>query len=389
MESGDLKAIAFHLPQFHPTRLNDILWGPGFTEWTNVVRAKPLFEGHDQPKLPGFLGFYDLRCAEALEDQAGLARQAGIDAFCFYYYRFGSQRVLERPLQVFLDHPEIDIGFMYCWANEDWTRAWDGRSNERLLTQTYGPEAFDPLVADLVRAMADERYVRIAGRPVFLIYQVEQVPEAQDFVSRLRKALSDALEENVMVGAVFSHGFQPSMIDFLDFIVQFPPHRIPRQPGSRAILGAGDVDAFDPDRGDVFEPYDSVMDAALDANRWMRRMFLGVTPDWDNSPRRSREAHILVGSTPEKFQEWTASAGRATLTRAAAGVIPAPVLFVNAWNEWAEGAFLEPSRRYGTTYLDAFSSGLDDARTLNFHREAEMSDCAATDTHSNSRKVAP
>lgn len=363
MVPSDLKAIAFHLPQFHPTRLNDALWGPGFTEWTNVVRAKPLFEGHDQPKLPGFLGFYDLRCAEALEDQAGLARQAGLDAFCFYYYRFGSQRVLERPLQVFLDHPEIDIGFMYCWANEDWTRAWDGRSNERLLTQTYGLEAFEPLVTDLVRAMADERYVRINGRPVFLIYQVEQVPEAQDFVTRLRKALSDALEESVMIGAVYSHGFQPVMLDYLDFVVQFPPHRMARQPGSRTLLRAGDVDAFDPQRGDVFEPYDSVVTAALDPERWLPRMFLGVTPDWDNSPRRSREAHVLVGSTSERFREWTARAARATLARAVAGVVPAPLLFVNAWNEWAEGAFLEPSHSRGMAYLEAFSRGLYDGFT--------------------------
>lgn len=356
-----VKPIAFYLPQFHPIRLNDEWWGPGFTEWTNVTQAKPLFDGHFQPRLPGAMGFYDLRCAEVMEEQASLARSYGIEAFCFYYYRFNSQRVLERPVDMFLNHPEIDISFLYCWANEPWTRAWDGRSDDTLLDQDYGDVAFEGLVLDLCRAMADPRYMRIGGKPAFLIYQLEQVPDAAQFVERLRTRLHDELQEDVTIGCVFSHGLRPEMMEWVDFTTQFPPHRFPRDGRKRKLVDPETVNPYKPERADYFEAYSDISEAALGCARVFPRMFLGVTPDWDNSARRPREAHVVVGSTPELFQDWSQQAAQMTLEHAADGVVPDTVMFVNAWNEWAEGAMLEPSLEKGSAYLEAFQSGIQAA----------------------------
>lgn len=356
--------VAFHLPQFHPTRINDANWGPGFTEWINVAKARPLFPDHKQPKLPGALSFYDLRCPEALHEQAELARLAGVDAFCFYYYRFGSQRVLERPLDNMLAHPEIDIDFLYCWANEPWTKAWDGRSDHVLLPQTYGEEAAEGLIDDLGRAMADPRYLRVNGRPVFIIYQVDHLPEAAKFVAKVYEGVTRKVGAAPLVGAVYSHGFKSDMLAFLDFVVQFPPHRMPRNQGFRVLLEGDKVGAYDLTRNDYFEPYESVAATALNHCDDVERMVLGVTPDWDNSARRTSGAHVLIGSTPESFRSWTQEAAFKTLTKFKAGGIPAPLLFVNAWNEWGEGAMLEPSHELGDAYLRALHDGLADGVEL-------------------------
>jgi len=350
--------IAFYLPQFHPIAFNDANWGPGFTEWTNVARARPLFPGHFQPRLPGALGFYDLRCSEVIEEQANYARAYGVDAFCFYYYRFGPQRLLDRPLEAFLSHPEIRMPFMYCWANEPWTRAWDGRSGETLIQQTYDEVTLNGLTEDLGRAMVDERYLRVNGKPLFLIYQIEHVPKAAEFVENLRARLREKLDLDILIGAVFSHGFKSEMMNWLDCVVQFPPHRIPRTPESRVIVPTEQLAVTDPDRSDYFEPYESVIAACLRHARDVPQMCLGVCPDWDNSPRRRREAHVLLGSTPDLFQAWTEDAVIETIKNYETGRTMAPLLFINSWNEWGEGAMLEPSEKFGTAYLEAFQAGL-------------------------------
>lgn len=359
MESPKPTVVAFHLPQFHPTRINDANWGPGFSEWTNVVKAQPLFPGHQQPKLPGMLSFYDLRCPEALQEQAEVARLARVDAFCFYYYRFGAQRALERPLNNMLAYPEIDIDFLYCWANEPWTRAWDGRSDEVLLAQTYGNETAGALIEDLSRAMADPRYLRVDGRPVFMVYQIELLPHPAEFVASIVNGVTRRLGVAPMMGAVFSPGFKNDMLAYLDFVVQFPPHRIPRHPGTRVLIDGARVGAYDLTRGDRFEPYESVIATALDHGASIDKLILGVTPDWDNSARRATEAHVLIGSTPQLFREWTEEASFKTLVRFAEKTIPAPLLFVNAWNEWGEGAMLEPSLAMGDAYMRALREGVE------------------------------
>ena len=174
---SDLRLIAFYLPQYHPIPENDEWWGKGFTDWRNVARAKPLFRGHPQPHLPGELGCYDLRDSRARAAQAALAREHGISGFCYYHYWFSGKRLLERPFQEVLSSRKPDFPFCLCWANENWTRAWDGRNQEIIVEQTYSHEDDRAHIRTLVPAFRDDRYIRIHGKPLFLVYRAEDLPE--------------------------------------------------------------------------------------------------------------------------------------------------------------------------------------------------------------------
>ncbi|WP_440658023.1 glycosyltransferase WbsX family protein [Ensifer adhaerens] len=353
----DVKPIAFYLPQFYPNAVNDINWGQGFSEWRSVVKAKPLFEGHFQPRLPGALGFYDLRSQEVFEEQADLARAAGVFGFCFYYYRMGNRRLLERPLHAYLEAGRPDFPFMYCWANESWTRAWDGKSDDLLLEQVYDETTKRGLIADLVEATQDSRYIRIKDKPFVLIYQVERIPDRKLWLEELRQEIWSRTGQEVTIGCVFSPGLKLEMLQDVDSVVQFPPHRVPRD-GSRKLLDAETIGPFDTSRGDYFEPYDAIIEAALTRVKGFDRMYPGVTPDWDNSPRRSKNAHVVIGSTPAKFESWVRRASDVSREKFQAAKIDAPLLFVNAWNEWAEGAVLEPTELLGSAYLSALTHGI-------------------------------
>lgn len=357
-----LRAICFYLPQFHPTDFNDKNWGPGFTEWTNVARGRPRFLGHYQPKIPGELGFYDLRRRDIFRHQVQLANSYGIYGFCFYYYRFGSDRELDKPITSLLSRPVPFVPFLYCWANESWTRAWDGRSDDVIRSQTYDDATINGVIDDLVFATKDERYIRIDGRPVFLIYQLEHMPSPlNDWLSDFRTRVRTKIGCDILLGAVYSHGFTTQMASIVDFVVQFPPHRIPRTL-KRTLIDAKDIDPYDPSLEDYFESYDSIVRASLEGLDLIPNMAPGICPDWDNSARRSRKAHIVVGSTPDKFMNWTREAGRRAIQRADDNQIPYPLLFVNAWNEWAEGAVLEPTWDQGRSYLEAIRDGMREAQ---------------------------
>ena len=350
-------ALAFYLPQFHPTPENDLNWGKGFTEWTNVTRSLPRFEGHYQPKLPTELGFYDLRLPEIMTQQAELAAIYGIKGFCFYYYRFGAKRMLDTPLRIYRDNLKAEMPYCYCWANESWTRAWDGKTSEVLFEQTYGNETFNGIVNDLTSAISDDRYIRIGGRPVFLVYQAAKIPEPKSFISRLREALHQKTKTNFLIGTVYSPDFQESLMDVVDFVVQFPPHRIPRS-WSRVTIPRNEVNPYQVEREDYYESYDEIISGALKSCSLLSRMFPGVCPDWDNSARRQRNATTVIGSTPEKFSDWVKKAAHISQRKFQSNDLPLPLIFVNAWNEWAEGATLEPSDRYGRAYLEALHAGL-------------------------------
>ena len=355
--SKKLKTIAFYLPQFHPTPENDANWGEGFTEWTNVVKARPRFPEHFQPRLPGKLGFYDLRIPEIMTEQTKLAEKYGISGFCFYYYRFGDKRVLDLPLKSYLNNNEANLPFCYCWANESWTRAWDGKTSDVLFQQDYDEVTLTGYVRDIIQAFSDERYITIEGKPVLIIYQVAELSNPEIIIKDIRRRIKENSGKDVLIGSVFSHNFKLEMLSFLDFVVQFPPHRIPRQT-PRVTIKRKDMHPYEPEREDYYEAYDEVIKSALKGPSLTKKMWLGVCPDWDNTSRRQRNATTLVGSTPEKFFEWTTKAAQLTREGYATESIPAPVLFVNAWNEWAEGAVLEPTEKFGYSYLEAFKRGI-------------------------------
>ena len=355
---------AFYLPQFHPTCENDAWWGKGYTEWTAVTRARPAFAGHLQPFLPSDLGFYDLRVPETMGEQWRLAQGAGIDAFCVYHYWFddgsaGGRRILEKPLDTLLARPDVPFRYYLCWANEAWRRNWDGLSGEILLDQSYGPGFEEKLVASTLPHFADPRYARPDGtRPRFVVYRPTDLPDPAGSVARLRAAWAAAGHPEVELGAVLFHVEGESPVDpaLFDFWVEMPPHGLvgPKDylaGGPNGTLPALCVAA---DFEGLIYDYDAVIAASL-ARRFDKglrgRVIAGVMPSWDNSARRGRAAHIAHGANPLRFEKWL----RGLAERRLAGSYREE-LFVNAWNEWAEKAVLEPSVQYGRSYLDALAS---------------------------------
>ena len=350
---------AFYLPQFHPIPENDAWWGKGFTEWIAVTRARPNFSGHVHPFLPGELGFYDLRVPEVMGEQWRLASAAGIDAFCVYHYWFDGRRVLEKPLDLLLERPDVPFRYYLCWANEAWRRNWDGLSGEILVDQTYGPGFEAALAASTLPHFADPRYARPDGaRPRFLIYRPTDLPDPAASVARLRAAWAEAGHPEVELGAVLFHveGASKVAADLFDFWVEMPPHGLVTP---KDYLAGGPRETppelgVVPDFDGLIYDYEAVIAASL-ARRFAPglegRVIAGVMPSWDNTARRRRAAHLAYGANPLRFEKWL----RGLAERRLPGSYRQE-LFVNAWNEWAEKAVLEPSQQYGRAYLDALAA---------------------------------
>jgi lipopolysaccharide biosynthesis protein len=358
-----VRAIAFYLPQFHPIPENDEWWGRGFTEWTNVAKAKPLFRGHYQPHLPADLGFYDLRLPDAREAQARLARDYAIEGFCYYHYWFNGKRLLERPFDEVLASGKPDLPFCLCWANENWTRVWDGGEKQILMQQHYCIEDDKAHFRALIPAFKDPRYIRIDDRPLFLVYRAEALPDARATTElwraeAKRAGLGDMYLARVENYESVKQGANPRSMGF-DAEVEFPPFSWP----IGCALGRGLCDPIYRAVGlqpkayaeHLVIPYRSMMHGLLNRPQpgWVR--FLGVTPSWDNSPRRRIRATMFPGSTPKLYGQWLSEVVDRTARR-----YPGEerIVFINAWNEWAEGNHLEPDMEWGLQYLEATREAL-------------------------------
>lgn len=342
------KLIAFYLPQFHAITENDRWWGEGFTEWTNVAKSLPLFPGHYQPRMPGALGFYDLANPEVLRRQAELARRYGIYGFCFHHYWFGGHRLLERPLENLLADQSIDLPFCINWANESWTRRWDGRENEILIAQSHSAED-DLAFAQSIRPLFDDpRYIRVAGRPLLSLYRPGLFPDARATVERWREYFEKHGEKPLIV-MVQGFDFDPRLFG-MDGAIGFPPWGVP-EPVPSSPVRKMFHSSF---HGEV-QSYEQL---ALNAQAYWPegfRFYPGVCPSWDNTARRGAQATVVTGSTPDLYGKWLETAVRSVQVRN----IPAEQLvFINAWNEWAESAYLEPDRHFGFAYLAATARAL-------------------------------
>ena len=349
-----LRALAFYLPQFHPIPENDAWWGKGFTEWTNVTRAQPQFVGHHQPRLPGELGFYDLRLPEIQAEQIRLARQYGIYGFCYHYYWFGGKRLLDRPLRQVLADPSLDLPFCLCWANENWTRRWDGEDQEILIGQQHSPADDLAFIRALVPVFRDPRYIQVDGKPLLLVYRPQILPDPAATVARWRQELADQGEPGLFLAAVqsFRDALGPDDTLF-DALVEFPPHGVPRVPVNAVQL-------LNPRfRGELLDYAACVAAAEAQVDPpGGKLVFPGVMTAWDNTARRQDQATIFAHASPAAYGRWLTACCRRALAQ------PAPdrrLVFINAWNEWAEGSYLEPDRRYGYAYLHATRDALLDA----------------------------
>jgi hypothetical protein len=346
MPNGQLNApqlVAFYLPQFYPIAENDAAWGKGFTEWTHVAGARPLFPGHYQPHIPADLGFYDLRLPETRLAQATLARRYGISAFCYYHYWMGGRRLLERPFDEVLESGEPDFPFCLCWANDSWTGVWYGKPNSRIVEQTY-PGADDHLrhMDWLATAFHDGRYLRIGGKPLFMVFKPQSIPCLPKTLHQWReRAELNGLPGLHLVAVRFYNDPWDSVAAGFDASVTF---RVPPVPAEfdRAI-----------DRSMPWVVHhEAVKDLLVGPGRLGQLDYPCVGPNWDNTPRCGTRGIVLHDSRPEHFAHSLQQAkGRLEL-------LPAEhqLCFIKSWNEWAEGNHLEPDRRFGTTWLEAVRS---------------------------------
>jgi hypothetical protein len=369
-----VEVIAFYLPQFHPIAENDEWWGAGFTEWRSVVQGRPLFRGHWQPHLPADLGFVDLRCREALHAQARLALSYGVTGFAVYHYWFHGRRLLQRPLEALLEDLEWPGRFCICWANESWSRVWDGREHEVLIRQDYSAADDAQHALYLARVMSDTRYIRLDGRPLFLLYRPAAHPDLPRFTHLLREAVSRSLGKDPLVFGVrtgFDGTRTPAWRAMVDGVVGFQPNRLDFVLADRSSWLKDRVQGVLP--GHIYQwlkrrattakrvDYAGMTQGIADAwdiEAGTALEYPCVFPNWDNTPRRATPI-VIQSAGPEEFGRFVAN-GIAYLRRS--GRVSGP-LFVNAWNEWAEGCHLEPDLRHGRGFLEQLAGGIRGAAT--------------------------
>ncbi len=340
-----IRTVAFYLPQFHPFAENSRWWGPGFTEWTNVTRATPLFNGHYQPHRPGELGYYDLRVQEVQERQAELAKLFGVHAFCFYFYWFSGKILMEGPIRRFAENGNIDRHFCLCWANENWTRRWDGLDHETLITQHYAPEDDLRFIAHISEYFRNDRYMRVEGKPVLLVYRAQLLPDGLKTAERWRAyCRSEGLGEIYLVCTLAFGAIEPREIGF-DAAVEFPPNMTSVEEVDRNAWG------FESSFSGKAYDYEFSVNRVAKYRPPAYPLIRGVFPAWDNTPRRQGRATIFVNSTPILYRQYLETVAKQVLAQEPAA--QKRLVFINAWNEWAEGAYLEPNERTGYAYLEA------------------------------------
>ena len=346
MLKENIKPIAFYLPQFHRIKENDEWWGKGFTEWTNVAKAKENFVGHYQPHVPSEMGFYDLDDVERMREQAKMALDHGIYGFCFYYYRFkGGRRILEKPIEQYAES-NIDFPFCYCWANENWTRTWDGLDKDVLLEQNHGGKDDLDFLKELLPVFNDPRYIKVDGKPVLLVYRVDLFENPIALTEKWRQMVYDSGFPGIHLCCVQFYGVEnPSDFGF-DAAVEFPPHTF-IGPENRAFEN---IELKNSKFNGGIIDYRKVVSQAINKPDSTYLRYRGIIPSWDNTARRQNTSHILVNSNPNQYRFWLNYIANRTLHDEKN---KSKFVFINAWNEWAEGAHLEPDLKYGLRYLEA------------------------------------
>lgn len=361
-----MKVIPFYLPQYHTIPENDEWWGKGFTEWTNVKKAIPLFEGHEQPKKPLNDNYYCLLDDDVKKWQIELAKENGIYGFCFYHYWFNGHMLLEKPLDQYLNNKELDFPFCFCWANSDWTKIWAGKGSEVLISQDYyDKEDWEAHFQYLLQFFKDDRYITENGEPLFVIYSPEEIPNLEDIVTFLRKRIKE--EGFPGIKLLYQYYVTPEkdaeIRKLFDYRIRFQPVHALHELEDNGIKG-GLIKALHVVENVVEKvtgiamsdhllrvrktSYDDVWNNILEYNPIDEKDVAGAFVNWDNTPRRGNSGRITTGATPQKFENYLRQ-----LFKKVKDSYSSDYVFVTAWNEWSEGSYLEPDQEDGSAYLNA------------------------------------
>lgn len=369
----NLKTIAIYLPQFHPIPENDKWWGKGFTEWTNVTKAKPLFKGHYQPHLPADLGFYDLRLHEARLAQEQLAKEYGIYGFCYYHYWFNGKRMLNEPLDRKLQNQDEDLPFMICWANENWTRVWDGGDKDILLEQKYSHDDDVKHINHLLPYLKDKRYIKVNGKPIIAIYKSTIIPNIKSTVETWRSIAKQNglelyicrfehfgeegkkyIEEGNFDAAIEFQPFTKSFYELKNIVAKRNLYERLKLKLAKLFLSEIKFSNYYSLRFNTLNYLDYIK-YYLQHNKKSYQYFPGITPSWDNSSRKKNNYFLFKEASPKYYQYW--------LSEIISNFKPTSseenFIFINAWNEWAEGNHLEPCQKWGLQYLQSTKEVLE------------------------------
>jgi lipopolysaccharide biosynthesis protein len=350
------RSIAYYLPQYHPIPENDAWWGKGFTEWTNTAKAKPLYPGHYQPHIPADLGFYDLRVPETRIAQAEMARNYGIEGFCYYHYWFGGKRLLERPFNEVLRSGEPDFPFCICWANETWSGRWHGYPDRILIEQTYpGKEDEKTHFFELLPAFSDKRYLTVDNKPIFIVYKPQLLPNPEKFIDHWRDLASKNGLNGLYLIGLGDGPWKPEACGFDAVISQKSFHEAAAivQTKFSQMLGRLNRKLFK-FPAEIYS-YRKILPHLLMPETIKENVHPTVIPNWDNTPRCGFNGVVLHGSTPELFRKLLHETLKLILHKP----IDNRLLFIKSWNEWAEGNHLEPDLRYGKAYLEVIKHEID------------------------------
>ena len=356
-----VKLIAFYLPQFHPIPENDANWGKGFTEWINTTRAVPRYSGHYQPRIPGEMGYYDLRDPDIQRRQIELAKAHGIGGFCYHHYWFGGKKVLRRPIETHLSDPSMDFPFCINWANEPWTARWDGhRESGVLIDQIHSPEDDIAFIRDIEHFLRDERYIRVEGKPLLSVYRPTLFPNMKETIDRWQSYCLDRGIGELFIVMVQSFEINDPRIFGFNGAIEFPPHNMVRQSYKPVSFFS---DARPPDVWSYRAMAHGSMHSPAEEFTWFR----GITMGWDNSARKTN-GWVFHGCNPHIYGEWLRNQCLYAIER-----LPSErrLVFINAWNEWAEGTYLEPDRHFGYAFLNHTGEILKE-----FDIKAELTDLA-------------
>lgn len=374
MKKNSKKVIAFYLPQYHPIPENDKTYGKGFTEWTNVKKAKPLFEGHNQPRIPLDNNYYSLLDSDVMVKQAKLAKKYGIYGFCYYHYWFkNGKKLLEKPLESMLKNKDVDIPFMLCWANENWTKKWDGGNNEIIVEQDYGDiDDLNNHIDYLCQYFEDERYIKLKGKPILVIYKPEIIPNLKKVIKIIRNRVREKGFPGIVIMSQYpDYFFACRNSNLIDYHIQFEPKFIQDYEVEKLnltrrkikhFLLANNLNSFfqillrkyqkEKKKELIHRDYDQDWEEILNYKVDSKRTIAGAFVDWDNTAR-NRNGLVYDRVTPEKFEIYFEK-----LVKKVDSEYSSNFIFLNAWNEWAEGTYLEPDAKNGYKFLEAVKRGI-------------------------------